>query len=192
VKTLRLDGRFLAMDVHQHPSGECRGDVVYVESPTKRTTILVEKYPSLEALIDTIAKDSASLIARARALCPAIGIREDAIREGSTLEKRRSEAEKLRAEIAEAETKVKRLAGQIRNREGRLRRIAADAFNEESEPIDGMTVEVREISLGHKPCERCPIGICVYSDRVISLPGQREPAGPATGDGACLFCGRYA
>ena len=124
-------------------------------------------------------------------------------------EKRRSEANKLRAEIAEAKTTVKSLVGQIRHREGRLRRIAADAFSEESEPIDGVTAEVREIVLGSKPCAMSAIGICVYSrlGHVMSIPGQRESAawrekhghayfediqkwGPATGTDACLFCGK--
>jgi len=121
----------------------------------------------------------------------------------------RNEAEKLRAELAEAEAKVKSLTGQIRHREGRLRRIAADAFNEESEPIDGVTAEVREMVLGSKLCKMSPIGICVYSrlGHVMSIPGQRESAawrekhghayfediqkwGPATGTDACLFCGK--
>ncbi len=119
-------------------------------------------------------------------------------------ENHRNTAEKLRAEIAEAKKKVKGFIGQIRNREGRLRRIAADAFNEQSEPIEGMTTEVREIVLGCKLCETSPIGICVYSNRVMSIPGQREDAawrekhgngypmsgGPATRTNACLFCGK--
>ena len=121
-----------------------------------------------------------------------------------------SEAEKLRAEIAEAETKVKGLMGQIRNREGRLRRIAADAYNEASEPLDGMTADTREIDLGSKPCALSPIGICVYSrlGRLISIPGQlgkgaawdeacrlattrkgSEKWTPACTN-ACLFCGK--
>jgi len=120
-----------------------------------------------------------------------------------------SEAEKLRVEIAEAKAKAKTLTGQIRHREGRLRRIAADAFNVESEPIDGVTAEVREIILGSKPCEVSPIGICVYAQRVMSIPGQRESHtwrekhghatyedimkwSPATCTDACLFCGQRA
>ena len=115
-----------------------------------------------------------------------------------------TEAEKLRAEIAEAETKVKTLKGQIRHRQGRLRRIAADAFNEEANDLDGSLVEVREIVLGVDLCDVSPIGICVYAD-VISLPGQRrdaaelatlEHAGPVETwspvwyTNACLFCGK--
>lgn len=120
----------------------------------------------------------------------------------------RSEAEKFRAEIAEAKAKVKGLTSQIRHREGRLRRIAADAFNEESEPIDGMIAEVREIVLSLTPCETSPIGVCVCSSRVMSIPGQREAEAwrekhdhttaeditdkwrPATHTDACLFCGK--
>lgn len=123
-----------------------------------------------------------------------------------------SEAEKLRAEIAEARTKIKGHMGQIRHREGRLRRIAADAFNEASEPLDGMTAETREIVLGARPCELSAIGICVYSrpGYVISIPGQlrkgaawdeacRLAPPPPKGVSekwtpecteACLFCGR--
>jgi hypothetical protein len=99
----------------------------------------------------------------------------------------RSEAETLRAEITEAKAKIKTLTGQIRHREGRLRRIAADAFNEESAPIDGITAEVREIVLGDAKCDASPIGVCVYADRVTSLPEQRTGT-PASTD-ACLFCG---
>ena len=114
---------------------------------------------------------------------------------------------KLRAEIAEAKVKVKVLMGQIRHREGKLRRIAADAFNEESEPIDGVTADVGEIVLGVKVCEVSAIGVCVYAEQVMSIPGQRESSawrdkhghataevimktwGPATHTDACLFCG---
>ena len=120
-----------------------------------------------------------------------------------------AEAAKLRAEIDEAKVKVKALMGQIKNREGRLRRIAADAFSTESEPINGITAEVREIVLGLEACPASPIGICVYSNRAMSLPGQREVAawhkehghttadamkkwGPATHTDACLFCGTKA
>jgi hypothetical protein len=123
----------------------------------------------------------------------------------------RSEAEKLRAEIAEAQAKVKILANQIRYKEGRLRRIAADAFNEVSEPISGMMAEVREIVLSVTACTTSPIGICVYSrlGYVISIPGQlgkgaawdeacrlattakgvSEKWNP-TCTNACLFCGK--
>ena len=123
----------------------------------------------------------------------------------------KSEAARLRAEIAETKAKVKGFMAQIRHREGRLRRIAADAFNDASDPIDGMTAEVREITLGSKPCELSAIGVCVYSrlGRVISIPGQlrkgaawddacrlatsakgvSEKWTPACTD-ACLFCGR--
>jgi hypothetical protein len=102
------------------------------------------------------------------------------------------EAAKLRAEIAEAKAKVKTLEGQIRHREGRLRRIAADVFDEESAPLSGMTAELRKLDLSYRPCETSPIGMCVYSDDVISIPGQREDTAsesPATCTDACLFCG---
>ena len=102
----------------------------------------------------------------------------------------RSEAARLRTEIAEARTKVKQLTGQIRHREGRLRRIAADAFNDESEPLTGMVVPVGNIVLGVHACEASPIGICAYDRlvRVEPLPGQRTPPSSGRIDG-CLFCG---
>ena len=110
------------------------------------------------------------------------------------------EADRLRTEIAEAKTKVKGLMGQIRSKKGRLRRIVTDAFNEESEPLNGITVEVREIDLGCKSCGLSPIGICVYSNRDngMSLPEQRDEAAWHAKYAssvkwphitACLFCG---
>ena len=102
-----------------------------------------------------------------------------------------TEAEKLRSEIAEAEAKVKTLKAQIRHREGRLRRMVVDTYNEASEPLDGMTTETREIVIGSNPCTLSPIGICAYSDRVISLPGQRDRTNDeASRTDACLFCGK--
>jgi len=76
--TVGLSGHFLAMDVYDRPDGSCRGDVVYVESTTTRTTIMSVEHPSIDALIDANVKDGADLIARARERCPAIGLRESA------------------------------------------------------------------------------------------------------------------
>jgi len=86
-----------------------------------------------------------------------------------------------------------------------LAQIAADAYSEKSEPIDGMTVMPHEIEIGFDhPCKESPIGVCVYSERVVTIPGQLEfeRRRKATGksfDGtdypenaktdACLFCG---
>jgi len=102
---------------------------------------------------------------------------------------KQNEAEKLRAEIAEAKTKVKQLTGQIRHREGRLRRIAADAFNNESEPLTGMAVPVGHVVLGTRPCEASPIGVCAFDRlvRVEPLPGQRTKRSMSFD--RCLFCG---
>lgn len=89
----------------------------------------------------------------------------------------RSEAVKLRAEIAEAEAQVKTLTGQIKHREGRLRRIAVDAFNAQSDDAPATT---RNLVLGVVPCAQSPIGICVY-DQELAEPTD-----------ACLFCGARA
>lgn len=101
------------------------------------------------------------------------------------------EADRLRSELADLRAKAQTLAGQIRNREGRLRRIAADAYGEQSEPIDGITIEVRDVELGDRECEASAIGVCVYSrlGREMSIPGQLERKGDATCTDACLFCG---
>jgi hypothetical protein len=102
-----------------------------------------------------------------------------------------AEAEKLRAEIAEAETKVKALKGQIRHREGRLRRFAADAFNDVSEPLSGMAVPTRNVDLGRQPCAVSPIGVCAFDRlyRVAPLPVQQSTSNDERFD-ACLFCGK--
>lgn len=87
---------------------------------------------------------------------------------------------------------------EIRNRQNALIRLAVKAFNEESEPIDGMVVDNHEVTLGHASCAVSPIGICIYSDRTISLPGQREMEERGhdahtnirtTRTDCCLFCG---
>jgi hypothetical protein len=71
------DGNFLEMEINHEVADNCHINLVYLESPKKRTTILTERYPSKVALLDAAYwKDFAALCERARALCPAIGIRE--------------------------------------------------------------------------------------------------------------------
>jgi hypothetical protein len=95
--------------------------------------------------------------------------------------------------------------------------VVVEGFNELSEPLDGITVESLEIVIGYRPCLESPIGVCVYSDRAMSIPGQLEAHAwgvkhaeeqldqvlrftataedvmhnwsSATGTDACLFCG---
>ena len=76
--TIKLDRNFLEMDVYQHASGEHHLHVMYLESPTKRTKILVEKYVSQDLLTQAFVNGdlSVTLNARARELVPAIAIRE--------------------------------------------------------------------------------------------------------------------
>ena len=70
------NGIFLELELHYEAPDDCHINLVYLESPKKRTTILTERYLSKAAVLDALEKDSAVLFKRARALCPAIGIRE--------------------------------------------------------------------------------------------------------------------
>lgn len=97
-------------------------------------------------------------------------------------------AEALR-EIATMREQVRTLMDEIRKRQNSLTRIVVEAFNKESAPINGITVESREVVLGNAQCEKSPIGVCAYSDRVVSLPGQRGETPCAKHTDACLFCG---
>lgn len=71
------DGIFLEMELnHQAPDG-CHVNLVYLETPKKRVTLLTEQYPSRKELHDALdAQVATVLFARARQLCPAINERE--------------------------------------------------------------------------------------------------------------------
>ena len=118
-----------------------------------------------------------------------------------------TEAQEHLDAIANCRASIKTLMGTIRKHQTALVKIVVKAFNEQSEPIDGITVESREVVIGYASCDKSPIGVCVYSDRAMSIPGQLEAHawrekhghataedimhkwGPATGTDACLFCG---
>ncbi len=71
-----------------------------------------------------------------------------------------------------------------------LLNIAIDQYGKESEPLDGMTVELREIMLGDTVCDKSEIGRCVHGHpqrSIVSLAYQRGEK--QTGDNACIFCG---
>lgn len=76
--TSQLDGHFLDKDLYKHPSGVCHIDVMHVESPTKRTSILTAEYVSQDALMEAFVKgaETERLSTRARELVPAISLRE--------------------------------------------------------------------------------------------------------------------
>ncbi len=95
------------------------------------------------------------------------------------------------AAILKANREINSLKAKIAHHRGRLNGSVAEAFSRDSYPIDGVTLEPREISLiGYDtPCDVSPIGVCAYSDRVMSIPGQRGRR-EATRTDACLFCGR--
>ena len=114
------------------------------------------------------------------------------------------EAQEHLAEIEKARLKTAKLVKDIRNRQKQLLQIVVKAFNERSEPINGVTVEGREVVLGFTKCDESPIGVCAYSERSMSIPGQlemqawrekhgRQPgiteSSAATRTDACLFCG---
>ena len=95
----------------------------------------------------------------------------------------------VRAQLAVIHKADEEIAERTKLRRGalsKLRAIAAMVFSEESEPINGITAEPREIVVSHRICAMSPIMVCAYAYGVMSLPGQR---GAATGDDACLFCG---
>jgi len=68
---------FLEMEENYQSPDDCHVNLVYLETPKKRVTILTERYPSKQALIDAVGKTHTSLFARARQLCPAINAREE-------------------------------------------------------------------------------------------------------------------
>lgn len=78
--TSTLDGHFLKKDLYKHLNGECHVDVVYLESPAKRVSILTMSYASQDLLMEAFVNcaETEILSARARELVPAISIREGA------------------------------------------------------------------------------------------------------------------
>ncbi len=118
-------------------------------------------------------------------------------------------AEHLR-QVQDLRAQIRGLESKIRQRRIQLVKRVVEAFNKESEPIDGMTTEARHIAIGSKPCALSPVGVCAYGDRIvpgrggcitISLPAQRELAAhrkahketdsltESSSSDACLFCG---
>lgn len=71
------DGIFLEMELNHQSPDDCRVNLVYLETPKKRVTLLTEQYPSRKELHDALdAQVATALFARARQLCPAIHARE--------------------------------------------------------------------------------------------------------------------
>jgi hypothetical protein len=122
--------------------------------------------------------------------------------------KKTTEADSFRhvREIVEARERILGLKNEIRKNQTKLIQIVVMVFNEVSRPLNGDTVENREIVLGFAVCTESPIGICVYSEDATSIPAQREaeawheahrgtpeqyrcPASDARRTDACLFCG---
>ncbi len=119
--------------------------------------------------------------------------------------------EHLRAMEA-CHAQIRKLMRQASRHKGQLAQIAVEAFNEASEPIDGVTIDRRDIvTIGFATCSESPIGVCVYGREVIPIPGQvafeemRKANGGKDWDGtywddtnypdsartdACLYCGR--
>ena len=77
-RTIGLDGHFLVADLYEYPSGERQLDAVYLESAKTRRVILTERFASHEVLYTAFVEGSITkdMSARARALVPAIGERE--------------------------------------------------------------------------------------------------------------------
>jgi hypothetical protein len=75
--TIQLDGNFLVMDVYQYTDGECRIEVVYQVSRTRRTTVMLQRRSSLELAIAAIARDLTTFATRVLATLPTIGLLDD-------------------------------------------------------------------------------------------------------------------
>lgn len=114
----------------------------------------------------------------------------------------REEARQLLREVTDIRAQMRGLLREIRKRQSKLVRVAVDAFNEASEPLDGMVVAARNVTIGFRPCVESPIGVCVYSERVVPIPGQKaldaqreqgksvlENYPDCARTDACLFCG---
>ena len=84
----------------------------------------------------------------------------------------------------------RQIARRARSMELALLKLAMNRFNAESEPINGITAELRELNLGEKCCHKSPVCVCVYGDvhaSLMSLPAQRGE--PVEEDCGCIFCG---
>jgi hypothetical protein len=100
--------------------------------------------------------------------------------------------------ITNAKVAVKELMDGIKKRQRKLVKLVVKAFNDESESLSGTGVDSRDVVIGFRPCDKSPVGVCAYSDNVVSLPGQREFAAwrkdhpgeshPGTPTDVCLFC----
>jgi len=110
-----------------------------------------------------------------------------------------AEAEEHLKAIATARASVKILMWAIRKHQTALLSVAVKAYNEAAADLDGMIADNRWTIIGYAPCEPSPIGVCVYNERVMSLPSQRmgphHPSGPSVchpecSTDACLFCGK--
>jgi hypothetical protein len=116
-------------------------------------------------------------------------------------------AERLKA-IAVAREGIGALMREIRKHQTALIGIAVRAYDEASAELDGLVAEPRRTIIGYATCADSPIGVCVYNDEVMGLPGQRETIAwyaehgqatdkvvtdawsAATHTNACLFCGK--
>jgi hypothetical protein len=78
---------------------------------------------------------------------------------------------------------------EMRMQQRHLAELVADAFSKESEPINGITAEPSEITIGYRPCEKSPIPVCAYSESGGSLPSQKKEPGFTGRVDECLFCG---
>ncbi len=120
----------------------------------------------------------------------------------------RLDAESRLREIAESREIIRRESRKIGTHLGALARAVEKPFDEESAELDGMLFDPKWAVIGYESCAESPIGVCIYNERVISLPGQRLHAGerlPKPNDppnfspyachaecrtDACLFCGK--
>jgi hypothetical protein len=109
-----------------------------------------------------------------------------------------AEAEEHLRAISNARTSIRTLMGTIRKHQTALISVAVKTYNDVSADLDGMIADNRWTVIGFAPCNASPIGVCVYNERVMSLPSQRRGhhvhAGSLVchsdcGTDACLFCG---
>ena len=103
----------------------------------------------------------------------------------------RAKAAEHIANIRKAKDDIRAQTRAISRHRGALARVIANAFSEESAPIDGMTITSREVSDIDidAPCSASPVGVCAYTRWAMSLPGQRGVK-EASGYDACIFCGK--
>ena len=122
----------------------------------------------------------------------------------------RAEARAHLAAIAQAKERLADAMAEIRTRETALLSVAIRAYNRESAELAGVVAESQGTVIGYATCEASPVWVCVYNDRVTSLPSQHRhedereatvrsgraylltggPCHPECEWNACLFCGR--